>query len=107
MAQALVPGFKVAETEVITKRREPNGSETSCRWRNPRTGPPSEKWNKSFPDISEAEVQEGLVKLRAERDKLLSKQGKVEGEIEKLPELESELAAMEENLPEPPNPRGN
>jgi len=101
---AATKGFKTAETEAITKRREAKRLRDEFQVEEPADRATIGETDYILPDISEAEVQKGLVKLRAERDKLLSKRGKVEGEIEKLPELESELAAMEENLPEPPDP---
>ena len=101
---AATKGFKAAETEAITKRREAKRLRDELQVKEPVDRATIGETAYILPDISEAEVQEGLVKLRAERDKLLTKRGKVEGEIEKLPKLESELAAMEENLPEPPDP---
>jgi len=101
---AATKGFKAAETEAITKRREAKRLRDELQVEEPADRATIGETEYILPDISEAEVQKGLVKLRAERDKLLTKQGKVEGEIEKLPELESELAAMEENLPEPRDP---
>lgn len=101
---AATKGFKAAETEAITKRREAKRLRDDFQVEEPADRAIIGETEYILPDISEAEVQGGLVKLRAERDKLLTKRGKVEGEIEKLPQLESELAAMEEDLPEPPDP---
>jgi len=101
---AATKGFKTAETEAITKRREAKRLRDELQVEEPADRATIGETEYILPDISEAEVQEGLVKLRADRDKLLTKRGKVEGGIEKLPVLESELATMEENLLEPPDP---
>jgi hypothetical protein len=85
---AATKGFKAAETEAITKRREAKRLRDEFQVEEPADRATIGETEYILPDISEAEVQGGLVKLRAERDKLLTKRGKVEGEIEKLPELE-------------------
>ena len=97
--------FKAAEDEAITRRREAKrvvkelqAQEPEQTWTVGEIGVDAKTY--ILPDIQIQQVEEGLAKLYAERDKLLKRQGKVEGELDKLPGLEAELAALV--IPEPP-----
>ncbi len=50
-----------------------------------------------LPDIQETEVRDGLIKLRAERDKLIKQRGKVEGQIDSIPQLKADLEEMKKS----------
>jgi head-tail adaptor len=102
VAIAVKDGFKAAETEAVTRRRIAKRvrDEANVEEPEPLTNVGGRKF--ILPDIKQAEVEEGLVTLRAERDKLLQKQGKEEAQVDKLPELEKELTALVANPAEPP-----
>ncbi|PIU53314.1 MAG: hypothetical protein COS90_06785 [Deltaproteobacteria bacterium CG07_land_8_20_14_0_80_60_11] len=97
-------GFKDAENEAVTRRRIAKRVRDDAKVEDPETRATIGGKVFILPDIQQAEVQAGIDTLRAKRDDLLKKRGKVEAQTDKLPEIESELAAMEENLPEPPDP---
>ncbi len=97
-------GFKAAETEGVTRRRIAKRVRDEAKVEEPEDRATIGGTEYILPDIKEQEVKDGIATLRAARDKLLQKRGKVELQNSKLPEMESELAAMEENLPTPPPP---
>jgi hypothetical protein len=99
---AACQGFKAAETEAVTRRREAKRVLAELKTDEPEKQAVIGGKTYVLPDIQAADVDGGLKKLRAERDKLLKQRGKVEGSLEQLPELEKELAALGE--PEPPEP---
>jgi len=100
-------GFKAAEIEAITKRREAKRLRDELQVEEPEQRATIGGTEYILPDLQEAEVQEGLAKLRTERDKLIQKRGKVEGEIDNIPRLEEDLAELEKSrfkpseLPDP------
>lgn len=101
---AAAQSFKAAEAEAITRRRmakrlreELQAQEPSQTW---KTGEGLEEKTYILPDINAQQIDEGLAKLYAKRDKLLYRQGKAEGDLDKLSSLEAELAALV--IPEPP-----
>ena len=97
-------GFKAAETEAITRRRIAKRVRDEAKVEEPEDRATIGGTEYILPDIKEEEVKDGIATLRAARDKLLQKRGKVEAQTDKLPEMESELEAMEENLSTPPTP---
>ena len=97
-------GFKAAETEAITRRRIAKRARDEAKVEEPEDRATIGGTEYILPDIKEEEVKDGIATLRAARDKLLQKRGKVEAQTDKLPEMESELEAMEENLSTPPTP---
>ena len=97
-------GFKAAETEGVTRRRIAKRVRDEAKVEEPEDRATIGGTEYILPDIKEEEVKDGIATLRATRDKLLQKRGKVEAQTDKLPEMESELAAMEENLSTPPTP---
>jgi hypothetical protein len=94
---AVTKGFKAAENEAIAKRREAKRLREELTVEEPEQRATIGGTEYILPDIREAEVQEGLVKLRTDRDKLIQKRGKVEGEIENIPRLEEDLAELEKS----------
>jgi predicted nuclease with TOPRIM domain len=101
---AAFKGFKATETEAITRRRIAKRVRDEAKVEEPEDRATIGGTEYILPDIKEEEVKDGIATLRAARDKLLQKRGKVEAQTDKLPEMESELAAMEENLSTPPTP---
>jgi len=97
-------GFKAAETEAITRRRIAKRARDEAKVEEPETRATIGGKVFNLPYISTQEVEEGLAKLQVDRDKLLQKRGKVEVELEKLPELEQELGTLICNPVEPPEP---
>lgn len=95
---AATQGFKAAETEAIIKRRIAKRDRDDAKVEEP------EPVYKTFtlPDIQQTEVEAGLSTLRTERDKLLQKRGKMEGELDKVPAMEQELGDLVSNPIEPP-----
>lgn len=104
---AVTKGFKAAENEAIAKRREAKRLREELTVEEPEQRATIGGTEYILPDLQEAEVQEGLAKLRTERDKLIQKRGKVEGEIDNIPRLEEDLAELEKSrfkpseLPDP------
>lgn len=104
---AVTKGFNAAEIEAIAKRREAKRLREELTLEEPEQRATIGGTEYILPDIREAEVQEGLAKLRTERDKLIQKRGKVEGEIDNTPRLEEDLAELEKSrfkpseLPDP------
>jgi hypothetical protein len=78
-------GFKAAETEAITKRREVKRLRDELQVEEPADRATIGETAYILPDISEAEVQEGLVKLRAERDRLLTKRARWKERLKNFP----------------------
>lgn len=103
-ACAVTKGFAAAETEAITRRRIAKRVRDEAKMEEPEDRATIGGTEYILPDIKEEEVKDGIATLRAARDKLLQKRGKVEAQTDKLPEMESELEAMEENLSTPPTP---
>ena len=101
---AVKQGFKAAETEGVTRRRIAKRVRDEAKVEEPEDRATIGGTEYILPDIKEEEVKDGIATLRAARDKLLQKRGKVEAQTDKLPEMESELEAMEENLSTPPTP---
>ncbi len=97
-------GVKATEAEAITRRRIAKRVRDEAKVEEPEDRGTIGGTEYILPDIKEEEVKDGIATLRATRDKLLQKRGKVEAQTDKLPEMELELAAMEENLPTPPPP---
>ena len=97
-------GFNATEAEAITRRRIAKRVRDEAKVEEPENRATIGGTEYILPDIKEEEVKDGIATLRATRDKLLKKRGKVEAQTDKLPEMELELAAMEENLPTPPPP---
>jgi hypothetical protein len=92
--------FKAAEDEAITRRREAKRVVKELQAQEPEQKAAIGEREYILPDIQIQQVEEGLAKLYAERDKLLKRQGKAEGELDKLPGLEAELASL--IIPDPP-----
>ena len=97
-------GFKTAETEAITRRRIAKRVRDEAQVQEPETKATIGGVLRILPDIQTADVEAGLSALRAERDKLHQKRGKMEAQADKLPELEQELAEMVSNPVDPPDP---
>ncbi|TSA08025.1 MAG: hypothetical protein D4R73_09215 [Deltaproteobacteria bacterium] len=97
-------GFKDAETEAITRRRIAKRTRDDAQMEEPETQATIGGVLRILPDIQTADVEAGLSVLTVERDKLQQKRGKVEAQADKLPELEKELAALEANPAEAPDP---
>jgi hypothetical protein len=101
---AATKGFKSAMDEAVIRRQIAKRLKEENKVKEP-----DEKatiGGKIFilPDSQEADVQAGLEKLQANRDQLLQKKGLANGEQDKLPDLEKELAALEGNPIAAPNP---
>lgn len=94
-------GFKAAENEAIAKRRESKRTLEELKVEEPEDRATIGGRDYILPDIQEAEIQGALVKLRADRDKLITKRGKVEGEIENLPQLEANLEELKKSRFQP------
>ncbi len=90
-------GFKAAENEAIAKRRESKRTLEELKVEEPEDRATIGGRDYILPDIQEAEIQGALVKLRADRDKLITKRGKVEGGIENLPQLEADLEELKKS----------
>jgi DNA repair exonuclease SbcCD ATPase subunit len=95
-------GFKVAEEEAVARRRIAKALLKEAKVEEPE--PRAKIGDKEYvlPDNQEADVQEGLAKLRKSRDELLQRRGKAMGDMDDLPKLEEELANLETNPIEPP-----
>jgi len=97
-------GFKLGETEAITRRRIAKRVRDEANVEEPEQRTTIGGKEFILPDIQQAEVQAGIDTLRAERDKLLQKRGKVEAQTDKLSELEQELGALVSDPVETPEP---
>jgi DNA repair exonuclease SbcCD ATPase subunit len=97
-------GFKDAENEAVTRRRIAKRLREERKVEEPKEEATIGDKIYVLPDMQEAELQEGLAKLQAKRDKLLQNKGVANGELGKLPDLEKELAALEDNPVAAPNP---
>jgi hypothetical protein len=95
-------GFKAAETEAITRRRIAKRARDEAKVEEPEARAVIGDKEFVLPDIQQADVEAGLSSIRAGRDKLLQKRGKVEAQTNKLPEMEQELGALVSNPVEPP-----
>ena len=81
-------GFKAAETEAVTRRRIAKRVRDEAKVEEPEDRATIGGTEYILPDIKEEEVKDGIATLRAARDKLLQKRGKVEAQTDKLPEME-------------------
>lgn len=97
-------GFKEAEDEAVIRRQTAKRLRKEAEVEEPKTVATIGGKKFILPDTQETEVQEGLAKLQATRDQLLQKKGLVNGELDKLPDLEKELAALEGNPIAAPDP---
>lgn len=97
-------GFKDAEDEAITRRRIAKAVLKEAKVEEPKQRATIGGKEFILPDIHEAEVKEKLANLQKTRDDLLQKRGKAMGDMEKLPDLEKELAILEANPIKPPEP---
>ena len=97
-------GFKAAEDEAVTRRRIAKRVRDEAKLEEPETRATIGGKVFILPDIQQAEVQAGIDTLRAKRDDLLQKRGKMAGELDRLPALEQELGALVSNPAEPSDP---
>jgi len=96
--------FKDAETEAITRRIVGKRLVKEFTVQEPEPKVTIGGVLRILPDIQATDVEAGLTTIRAERDKLQQKRGKVEAQADKLPELEASLVSLEASPPEPPDP---
>lgn len=96
-------GFADAENEAVTRRQIAKRLRKEAEVEEPETQATIGGKEFILPDIQGTEVQEGLAKLQTNRDQLLQKKGMANGELDKLPGLEKELAALEGNPIAAPN----
>jgi hypothetical protein len=97
-------GFADAENEAVTRRQVAKRLKKEAAIEDPKTQATIGGKVFILPDTQEAEVQAGLEKLQTNRDQLLQKKGMANGELDKLPDLEKELAALEANPIAAPKP---
>lgn len=101
-------GFKAAEIEAVARRREAKAVLKDAKVEEPKQMVMVGDTEFILPDYKEAELIKGLERLQKSRDDLLQKKGKAAGEYEaemdKLPELQKELAALDAHPLKPPEP---
>lgn len=101
-ALAETKGFKAAEDSAVESRRVAKRLVKEVTVEDPEPKATIGEREYILPDIQQEQVQSGLDTLRADRDVLLQKRGKVEAQAEKLPELEKQLANLEAEAPDEP-----
>lgn len=101
---AATNGFKAAMDEAVIRRQIAKRLRKETEVKEPETRATIGGKLFILPDTQKAEVEAGLTKLQGTRDQLLQKKGLSNGELDKLPDLEKELAALEGNPITAPNP---